>query len=273
MKLHELWRAQYRARRYIQHLSSEELQQRAKDIVLNLTVITEEAKLGLPPMNDEGKYWMTQWTHVLEEFKLRFGPYPNGFRDGHMRDLVIPRPDVPLAALAAKAVKSREIIRNGYLVKYGKAKYLRDAFEKGSIRVAPAESYSDSSLNYAIGDKELEFTIQPSPSEIRMEVVDPMTGRTKGSISPLGNKITVTSPTNYYVYCLSTIFAPRLFLDFDHADACLIITKPQAFIERLTKAFDIAVPGFDAVAKPVKYIVPLNVRIEEIEIYFGKHFR
>ena len=172
-------------------------------------VITEEAKLGLPPMSKEGEYWMIHWTHVLEEFKLRYGPYPNGFQDGNMRDLFIPRPDVPLAALAAKAVKNREIIRNGYLVKYGKAKYLRETFEKGSIRIVPASSYNDSSLNYAIGDKELEFTIQPSPSEIHMEVIDSKTGKKKGSINPLGSKITVKSQTNYYVYCLSTVFVPR----------------------------------------------------------------
>ena len=72
---------------------------------------------------------------------------------------------------------------------------------------------------------------------------------------------------------MSHLFVPRLFLDFDHADACLLITNPQKFIERLNKAFEQATAGFIAVVNPVRYIDPLNTRLDEIEIFFCKHFR
>lgn len=74
MKRHEMWRGQYRSRRYIEHLTDDEVRQRAKDVFLNMLVITEEAKIGLPPINPESTCWMILWTHVLEEFVIRFGP-------------------------------------------------------------------------------------------------------------------------------------------------------------------------------------------------------
>lgn len=74
MKRHEMWRGQYRSRRYVEHLADDEVRQRAKDVFLNMLVITEEAKIGLPPINPESTCWMILWTHVLEEFVIRFGP-------------------------------------------------------------------------------------------------------------------------------------------------------------------------------------------------------
>lgn len=273
MKRHEMWRAQYRTRRHMEHLAEDELRQRAKDVFLNQLVLTNEAKIGLPPINAEGQYWMIQGTHVLEEFVIRYGPYPAGFTNGFMKDISIPRPDVPLAEFAAKAVQSREVAQGTYIVKYGKAQYLKQAFGNGKIRIAPAASYSDPSLNPAIRDEELELTIQPPPSEFRMEIIDPNTGEKKGDIKPIGNKITTSSQTNYYIYCLSHLFTPRLFLDFDHADACLLITNPQKFIKRIVKEFEQVATGFIVMAKPVRYIDPLNTRLDDIEIFFCKHFR
>ena len=206
-----MWRAQYRTRRYMEHLTEEELQQRAKDVFLNQLVLTNEAKIGLPPINAEGQYWMIQWTHILEEFVIRYGPYPSGFTSGFMKDLSIPRPDVPLAECAAKAVRGREIAQGTYFAKFGKAQYLKQAFKNGEIRIAPAASYSDPSLNPVIRDEELELTIQPPPSEFRMEIIDPTTGEKKGDISPIGNKITTSSQTNYYIDNLITIHYIMLY--------------------------------------------------------------
>jgi len=268
-----MWLAQYRTRRYMEHLAENELRQRAKDVFLNQLVLTKEAKIGLPPINAEGQYWMILWTHVLEEFVIRYGPYPAGFTNGFMKDLSsFPRPDIPLAKLAAKAVQSREVVQGTYIVKYGKAQYLKKAFKNGKILIAPATSYGDPSLNPAIRDEELEVTIQPPPSEFRMEIIDPNTGEKKGDIRPLGNKITTSSQTDYYVYCLSNLLTPRLFLDFDHADACLLITSPQKFIELIVKEFEQVATSFIAMSKPVRYIDPLNTHLDDIEIFFCKHF-
>jgi hypothetical protein len=275
MERHERWRTAYRASRYMEHLTESEVQQRAKDIFLNLMVLTEENKIGLPPIDAEGCHWMVLWTHILEEFMIRYGPYPAGFENGFITDLRTPRPDSPLATKAAQVVKAadlKELQPGSFLVKYGKYQYLEAMCEAGSIRIAPAASYDDPSLNPAIRDQELELYIQPPPFAMRLEVIDHKTGKPKATFNPIGNKITKSANTNYFVYCLSTVLVPRLFLDFD-ADACVIITKPKDFIEQLVYAFEKRMPGWTAVGTPVNYIDPLHVRLNALDIFCQKHFR
>src|SRR3984893_6389393 len=87
MKQHEWWRELYRKNRYGRHLTQRELNQRFRDILGNILVLTPEAKVGFPPVGPAGSQWMELMTHVLEEFYLRHGPYPAGFtRDIHQSD-------------------------------------------------------------------------------------------------------------------------------------------------------------------------------------------
>lgn len=76
---HEAWRQAYRKQRYCRHLTQQELNQRVRDVFVNILRLTPQAKIGLPPMDLEGVRGMELWTHVLEEMALRHGPYPNGF--------------------------------------------------------------------------------------------------------------------------------------------------------------------------------------------------
>jgi len=275
MKSCERWRHQYRQRRYMVHLTEKELQQRAKDVFLNLLVLTEENKIGFPPIDDEGSYWMVRWADILEEFVLRYGPYPAGFKKGFIKEVRIPRPDDPLAPKAAQVVKSldRSQLKPGtFLVKYGKAEHLRQAFEKGVIRIAPAASMDDPSLNPAIRDRELEVYVQPPPSEMKLHAYDGKTGKPKGVFNPVGNRVRRTSRTNYYVYCLSGALAPRLFIDFDY-DSFLIFAEPAAFVKNLLQAVEAKLPKWTGAGMPVKYYDPLNSRLEDIDIFSQKHFR
>lgn len=273
MKRHEHWREQYRARRYMEYLNVAQLEQRAKDVFQNLQVLTEEAKIGLPPINGNGHYWMSTWTHVLEEFSLRHGPYPAGFTNGFMKTAQIPSQMSALAKKAARVVKQKRLDPGSYLVKYGKCQFFHEAFERGTIRICPADFYNDSSLNPAVADNELEISVEALPSEITMTVVDKTTQRPKGAVRPLSNVvITSRSLTNYYVYCLSVAFEPRLFLDFD-ADACLVITKPNIFREKLFRAFDEALSRWSGFAAPITYIDPLRALTGDPDVFTSKHFR
>lgn len=272
MKRYEMWRMQYRARRYMEHLTEQELEQRVRDVLLNQMVLTEENKIGLPPINGEGEYWMIMWTHLLEEFLIRYGPYPAGFNRGFIKDLKIPDPRSPLASKACAEVKRLQIVPDKYVFKYGKFKWLEQIYNEGVIRISPAAFYNDPSLNPAIQDEELELFIQPHPSEIKLEVIDPKTGKSKGFISPIGDKITKKSETNYYVYCMSSVWTPRLFLDFD-AETCLIIKKPNIFFEKTLTAFEKQNLGWVGTAKKVTYLDPLNSTLKQIDIFSYKHFR
>jgi len=240
--------------------------------MLNQMVLTEENKIGLPPIRGEGEYWMIMWTHLLEEFLIRYGPYPAGFDSGFIKDLKIPDPSSPLASKACAEVKRLQIVPRKYVFKYGKFRWLEQTYNEGMIRISPAAFYNDPSLNPAIHDEELELFIQPHPSEFKLEVIDSKTGKSKGFISPIDNKITKKSDTNYYVYCMSSVWTPRLFLDFD-ADACLVIKEPNIFFEKVITAFEKQNPRWAGMPMKVTYLDPLNSTLAQIDIFSCKHFR
>lgn len=272
MKIYEKWQIDYRKHRYIEHLTNIDIEQRVKDILLNTIVLTEEAKIGLPPVNSESMEWMELWTHVLEEMCIRNGPYPAGFESGFMKDFRLPHPCHALAEKAATAVKKINFKIGDGLIKYGNADYLKDIIEKGCVRIAPASFYSDSSLNPAIKDEELEVFVQPHPSSYKIEVIDGKTKQKKRTLQPLDNKITTRSLTDYYVYCFSPILAPRLFVDFE-ADGCLLITKPVIFINKLIAAFQNKIPNYISGTGIVSYIDPLRSKNITPQPIFLKHFR
>ncbi|KAF0144782.1 MAG: hypothetical protein FD156_1611 [Nitrospirae bacterium] len=254
------------------HLKEDELQQRAKDVFNNLILLNEESKISLPKLSSETEKWMILWTHVLEEFVIRSGPYPSGFANGFMKNIKIPDPRSPLAPKAANAVRTTSLPPGDYLFKYGKSEYLRQALNEKQIRISPASSYDDPSLNPAIRDKELELSICPSPSGFKMKAYDGKTGKYKGDIHPQNFVYTARSKTNYYVYCLSLSFTPRLFLDFD-ADACLVIRKPSEFEKIILSIFETKVRNWSGVRERIVYIDPLNCSMADIDVFSSKDFR
>lgn len=272
MKRHEMIRLQYRARRYMEHLSDQELENRAKDVLLNQLVLTEENKIGLHPINEEGEYWMTVFTHLLEEYVIRFGPYPAGFPRGLINQIRIPDPRLDAATKACEAVRKLKAEPGKYLFKYGRLPFLEQLHREGRLRVSPAGSYTDPSLNSAIQDDELSFCFMPNPAHFKLEVFDGKTGKSKGRLTPENLKIKYEASSNYYVYCLSTVLVPRLFLDFE-ADACLVIKEPKLFVEKLIVAFEKLNPGWVGAFEAVKYFDPLNPPNKDIDLFSCKHFR
>ena len=255
----------------MQYLSDTELRQRAKDIYLNIFILTEDAKIGLLSLRDGAPYWAELFTHVLEEFNLRFGRYPTGFTNGFMKEVRIPDPRSPIAAKAAEVVTRRNLRSSNYLVKYGYSRHIRTALERGAIRISPASHYDDPSLNPAVRDHELKRSIQAHPSDITIRVLDRRTMQPK-EVKPIGNvTITQDSRTDYYVYCLSRCFAPRLFLDFEY-DACLIINQPPRFLSRLLNQFAQVKPNWGGTSLPVTYVDPLNTKERDLNVFCCKHF-
>ena len=269
---YEIARRQYREQRYLRHLMDEEVVQRAKDIFTNSLVLTDDCKIGHRPTGKEKWYWNVLWADVVEEFVLRFGPYPAGFDNTFVRDLQIPRPDHPSAKRAVKIVASNRSRIAPILVKYGKKKYLREAYERGRIRINPASVYDDPSLNPATRDKEMVVSIQPPPNRLRIEVLNPETLQPIRKVEPIGGLIRAESPTDFYVHCLSWIMTPRLFLDFE-ADACLLIREPNTYLRRMFTAVKKTRKDLGGVGKPVHYFDPVYGRIQDLEPFFSKHFR
>lgn len=221
----------------------------------------------LPPEKDGG-YWMELWTHILEEYALRHTGLPGDLN----KRISIPDLESNTAAKACELVRRLKLEDGKFLFKYGESNRLVPAYSTGIIRINPASSYSDPSLNKAIGDRELEFNFQYPPSEFRMEVFDRHTGKSKGTIEPIDGRLTKSWKSDFYVYCASYTFNPRLFLDFNY-DACLIIDNPRRFLDELTAEFEKQIPGFVGIDALVKYCDPLNTPMKGVSIDFCKHFR
>lgn len=265
---HEVWREHYRLDRYMNHLDQAGLDQRMKHVFANLSVLTQEGRIGLAPISDESERWMILWTHLLEEYGLRSVSIPSDLTS--MKE--IPDPDLPRTQSAARTVRGRGLQPGSYLFKFGKAEHLTPLLERGEILVRQASYYNDPALNHAIHDDELLIVLQPNPAHTRFTVFDRVTGEKKGELRPSDNKIKKKLETDYYVYCLSQSFEPRLFLDFD-ADACLIIHKPEAFIECLALAMENALPGWTAAGVGVNYIDPLRTLLRDVDLFRAKHFK
>ena len=159
MKKHEAIRSQYRLNRYMECLSAGELEQRARDILLNIITLEENNKIGVHSLEEEGEHWFTIWTHLLEEFCIRYGPYPSGFTNGFLKEVRMPNPSHEKAIKACKIIEKLCVKSDRYLFKYGEYEWLEEMLKKGTIRISPASRYSDPSLNSAIQDDELKKII------------------------------------------------------------------------------------------------------------------
>lgn len=267
MVLHERWRNEYRNHRYMEFLSKTELEERTKHIISNMMTLSSEGKISLHGMNDEGKYWMQVWTHALEEFAIRFGPYPNGFSDGGMANAEIVKPSYPEVPKAVTAIEKVGGFNEGSLCKFGKYEHLKSMYKDGNIRIAPASYYADPSLNNAIRDDELSFEVQTRADGLIIEDIEGSRIPAFGQV-----KFKLESKTNYYVHCFASKYTFREFHDFD-ADCCIVIDKPRILFQKMMKAVKQVKPDFDGFASPVKYLDPLNIRLKDVDIFLAKHFK
>ena len=258
---------QYRQRPYLKGASDGVLAQRLKDIMNNLATLTPDGKTGGLPIGPDGIHWWTLFTHVHEEYVSRGGNPPP------LSDMPFPKPTAPDLPKSVMALKKIEMPKSGKtLIKLGKHSHMKDLFKLGRIRIAPARSYSDPSLNYAISDDELQFERVMPGSEVTITFLDKETG-TPRNANPIGDVIsTTTSETNFYVYCMTHTLDYRLFDDFE-ADACVIVRDPTKFATRLMKAVREALPDWIEWSQEVQYIDPYLHTRTEIDLFFSKHFR
>jgi hypothetical protein len=267
----EYWRRLYHQRRYLEHAKLDELVQRMRDILSNITALTEDGKIGFLGLEEGLPYWLEMFGHVLEEFKLRKSVLPVGFLAGAS----IPKPTFPSQPRAASIVRQvqAKFGDKPYVVKLGKAKHLESAFREGRWRLSPASSYSDASLNPAQHDSELQLVFYALNRDVQMEAFDHRTGVSKGKIEPIGDvEVTTKSATDYYVICLSKQLRVRLFSDFD-ADCCIVIHQPLEFAKRIFEAARRSLRGCEGRFAAVRYIDPYNSRDGRPDVFLSKHFR
>jgi hypothetical protein len=222
-------------------LSDDELYLRFGDCLSNQLILTEEGKIGF-----SGIDWMEKGTHILEEYSMRGSGLPLGEPDP--RRFRVPEPQGLSLAQAIKKDYPEGIPKTFTLFKYGERQHLESFVDEGLLRLRPASSYNDSSLNPAIEDDELTF-----------EKINGAT-RTQYSLR-----------SDFYCYCSAWLHNDRLIGDFS-ADCVVAITDPHEFFIRLATALNET--QFNIRFNRVTYVDPLLLGNHEIvDLAFIKHMR
>jgi hypothetical protein len=269
---HIAQRRQYDLRRYARHLSQSELNQRIRDVFLNLLRVNPEAKIDLGLITAESSTWMEKWTHVLEEMQLRHGPFPSGFTRETLHSEPFPDFASDLAKRAAARLSSLALKRGDVFIKFGKRVYMERLHEIGALRIQPATYFAQPDHNGAVRDDEL--TVNMALALRRDDLIKLV--RNPQDVPPNAPEqrvdVKFQSPTDYWLYCVTNSVEPRLFVDFN-ADSCVIVRDRPRFTRMLREASGLEL--HDAVMKdePAVYIDPLLPTTATITVPFMKHFR
>jgi hypothetical protein len=275
----EFWRLEYGIARHLRHLTKSELVQRGSDIISNMPKPREVNTNSSNNAKNIG-YWMRLAIQIIEEMRLR-GNTNSSFLAELDAAMITDLQRVQVKDGVRERIEERKLTPGKYLVKYGNSTHLMPMLEKGIFRIAPATTYDDPSLNAAIQDNELEVSTLVQPEMIKYEdfykKIKVSAGDRSGYLGDmvefLGNfKSTRVNNLDFYVFCLCFEHSFRMFDDFG-ADSCLLITKPEMFIETILHGFEQRLPKLIRYSSQVKYYDPLSDKLESLPPYFAKHFR
>ena len=268
-------RSRYRSHRYLQDLPLADLQKFGRDAFRNFMTINHELKVvPLDVDHPRHSYWRARLLHIHEEYAIRAGAHPRGFDEELVRSIKLPRQNSSGVRRARSSLDLSSLPRGKYLVKYGQKQYLSDALSTGRIKISSASSYASYEKNDAIRDKELEFTFN---------LFEPRAGLlAKYARLPLNLDVDKCMKgtaflkrslrKDYYLYCLSASYDPRMFDDFDY-DACLVIHDLEEFRNRLLHSVAEATHAKGWAFSPVTYVDPFSEPDPDLHHALRKHHR
>lgn len=269
MSNQQRWEAEYVANRYLRDASVEALERRSQDICDNMMTVNNTGQLSMGAVDQPGLFWMIMWTHLLYEMRLRGMPFGSAQM---MRPDQFPWVSHPNAPRGLR-ILGKNTVSPHALVRMGQREHIKDAMNNGRVRIAPAGSYADPSLNPAIQDDELAVTAVGSGDTAIIQPIDPITGKAGDPIPAIG-EITYSRrlQENFYVLCMTAGYTPRLLDDFS-ANALLVIHNVNRFLVRMDHAVRKARPDLTMAGRVVEYYDPYRVRPDNLDPFFAKNFR
>lgn len=237
----------YIKNRYLEILPTELLLTRYRDLYGCRLGLDDEGYVAFLPFD----HWHVRWIHTATELVIR-GESLSG--EHFLPALNHVRSQPVLDAIRAKSRRKLEW-GQPMLVKYGDARFLTSALQRGVFRVSPASYYNDPSLNLARRDTELERNVMRDGFS------------SNGVLDAVGKYLNpeefahytslVESRTDYYMLCFALGYEPRLFYDFQ-ANSCLVINEPGRFLDALEAAAANVLPGWEFGSAPIRYIDPFQ---------------
>ncbi|ACB77736.1 hypothetical protein [Opitutus terrae] len=248
----------YRANLYLAGKPDAHVLERFRYLLQCTTTLSATGQIGFETREALMPYLLRRQAHIQMELGIRGGiPAHAASREDLPK---ITHPEIPAGTRAYRGRKRPEI---GQLFKFGQQHWLQAMIERGSIRFAPASSYSSPTFNNAIRDDELTFTYYPGKASPPLKVLrhDPGT-----------DWMQIRHPSDFYLQCLTDRFAVRMFDDFG-ADSCLIIYDAKEFGQRVINALKIKFSDWFVLGVGVTYIDPDDPGDQEIFVPTTKHLR
>lgn len=232
--LHEMWRYSYLLHPYLVGAPDDRVEERFKNIIMNVSEIAPNGKLSPVPM-DETNEFMQAFTHLLEEYDFR--------ANGMAPEEIIESARQPIFKYFEHGTPIGVTLFEGYvppkmpyLVKYGKREFLEPMFQNGKLRLANAGLYNDSGFLSSIRDDETSrnFFIPTYKERLAGET----------HILFQGNKIEFDDDDillpltfdDYYLFSLCNQIHYRMPTDFE-ADSAIVIHSPEIFKQKLISTF------------------------------------
>lgn len=257
-----VYRRQYHFDPYMQPVGDAEIQDRLNIIADNSIRYGADGK---PRIFEEAKeYWHRKAEDAVEEIRTagRKAFVTSDPNDPRRKKIKLHH-DIRAKPGYAESVPWGRIPKfdtSQGLFKFDKRKHLRRTYDEGVIRVSPAASYADASLNPARADaNEGRLVLRPSKRGFPIVVTSPHRGTILDTAAEREDQIAIElgGELPFYVWCCSDSYEPRLFVDFQ-ADACLVIRDHEAFARRLNAALLERHPGMPLMqARAVRYYDPL----------------
>lgn len=240
----EFWEFFYDIKRYLQHVTTDELIQRYKDLCRNFKVLTNAERHVIP-----NNSFLSSWYWYLKEHQTRY--------EFHLRGIEIPCGLPTPRSQIAKPSSPKGPNSCDIIFRYGEEKYMRKFVDQGKIRISPASKYKSGNSFDPRTDDEINKHSWQNGNNIKI------TTQAGDEMPVLGNlKRTASTLYNYYTLCLSSDFEPIIFEEFSY-DACVIIKNPNAFAERLKEQTDKKVRQWYYLHCPIQYFDPYDLGANE----------
>jgi hypothetical protein len=243
----QVWRANYRKNRYLEHKSVTHIASRMRDLAECILQLSSEGKIIPETKGPLASWLLERITHTIHEFELRKVQFPDGFMSGAR----VPRTTSREIAPEQECYNLRNRTELGEVFRFGKQEWLNRSLNYGEFRMCAASKYKSPELNDAIRDDELSLTAYPKyPGDLN---------QTKNILampslmSDGGVKLSAIS--DYYILSFSTEYSLRMFADFE-ADSCLIIYDAKEFGRRIIGKIKEVLPGWMVGSLPVTYVDP-----------------
>lgn len=256
------WCKEYQANKYLRKASTDQLEKRLLDLKTNLWSTDRDGEVTQLRFLDHRIKISQLILHVLLEKSERQSISEIIFEEKTFREEVtvgyVP-PNLKVPILGDR----------GVFAKFGHHPHILETFRSGRIRIAPAASYQDSSLNSAQQDDELCHWTRTPNKALMIQVTD-----VDGKHIPLqmGEFLQGKTIQNYLVWCCACGYEARLFKDFA-CNAAIIVREEKEFIDRLTKATKQAIPDFNFLHGPVGYYDPYHPPSDGIRLPFMKNMK